>query len=61
MVALFLVARLVLATTVPLSGTVEDALGRPVAGAMVWLGDTITTHHGPEVLASGLTDEKGAF
>jgi hypothetical protein len=28
---------------------------------MVWLGDTIATHHGPEVLASGLTDEKGAF
>src|SRR5262245_44419818 len=46
---------------VPLSGTVEDAAGRPVAGATVWLGDTVATRKGPEVLASAETDAHGHF
>ncbi len=55
------VAWLALGMTVPLSGTVEDAAGRPVAGATVWLGDTIATRQGPEVLAIGETDDRGHF
>lgn len=55
------VAWIVLGMTVPLSGTVKDADGRPVAGATVWLGDTIATWKGPEVLATAETDEAGRF
>ncbi len=52
---------LALVMTVPLSGTVEDAAGRPVAGATVWLGDTIATRKGPEVLSTAETDDQGRF
>ncbi len=55
------VAWLAMGMTVPLSGTVEDAAGRPVAGATVWLGDTIATRQGPEVLATAGTDDRGRF
>lgn len=55
------VTLIALGMTVPLSGTVVDADGRPVAGAAVWLGDTIATRHGPEVLAAGETDDRGRF
>ena len=55
------VAWLALGLTVPLSGTVVDGAGRPVAGATVWLGDTIATRQGPEVLATAATDELGSF
>jgi hypothetical protein len=55
------VAWVALGMTVPLSGTVEDARGRPVAGATVWLGDTAATRKGPEVLASTETDARGHF
>jgi hypothetical protein len=55
------VAWLALGMTVPLSGKVEDAAGRPVAGATVWLGDTIATRQGPEVLATTQTDDRGRF
>lgn len=61
MVTLVSVAWLAIGMTVPLTGTVEDADGRPVAGATVWLGDTYTTRKGPEVLATAETDEKGVF
>jgi len=54
-------AWLALGMTVPLSGTVEDAAGRPVAGATVWLGDTVANRAGPEVLATAETDERGRF
>lgn len=47
--------------TVPLAGTVEDSAGRPVAGATVWLGDTVATNKGPEVLAKAETDAQGRF
>ena len=47
--------------TVPLSGTVVDAGGHQVAGASVWLGDTIANRQGPEVLASAQTDDRGRF
>ena len=50
-----------LGMTVPLSGMVEDAAGRPVAGATVWLGDTVATRQGPEVLATAETDDRGHF
>ena len=50
-------AWLALGLTVPLSGTVVDAAGRPVEGATVWLGDTIATRQGPEVLATTDTDD----
>ncbi len=52
---------IVLGMTVPLSGTVVDADGRPVAGATVWLGDTHWGRHGPEVLATAQTDDRGHF
>ena len=55
------VAWLALGMTVPLSGTVVDAAGRPVAGATVWLGDTIATDKGPEVLAIGRDRRSGPF
>jgi hypothetical protein len=55
------VAWLALGMTVPLSGTVVDAAGQPVAGATVWLGDTIATRQGPEVLATAETDDRGNF
>ncbi len=61
MVTLVSVAWLAIGMTVPLSGTVEDADGKPVAGATVWLGDTIATRKGPDVLATAETDEKGVF
>jgi len=61
MTLLIPVAWIALGTMVPLSGTVEDAAGRPVAGATVWLGDTIATHQGPEVLATAETDDRGRF
>ena len=54
-------AWLVIGLTVPLSGTVRDASGRPVAGATVWLGDTFSKREGPEVLATGKTDHQGRF
>ncbi len=54
-------AWIALGITVPLSGTVEDANGRPVAGATVWLGDTIATHTRPEAIALAETDEAGRF
>ena len=47
--------------TVPLSGTVVDAEGHPVAGATVWLGDTFGPRRGPEVLAATTTDDRGRF
>lgn len=46
---------------IPLTGTVEDRTGRPVAGAVVWLGDTNATRDGPQVLATGITDSRGRF
>ena len=52
---------LVMGMTVPLSGTVVDADGHPVAGATVWLGDTFATRKGPEVLATAETDDRGRF
>ena len=55
------VAWIALGMTVPLTGTVEDSAGRPVAGATVWLGDTGATRKGPQVLASGETDARGHF
>ncbi len=61
MVTLIHVAWLAVGTIVPLSGTVVDAAGRPVAGASVWLGDTIATNKGPEVLSSAVTDDRGHF
>ena len=54
-------AWLALGMTVPLSGTVVDAAGQPVAGATVWLGDPIATQQGPEVLATTETDDQGRF
>ena len=54
-------AWLALGMSVPLSGTVEDASGKPVAGATVWLGDTVATREGPQVIASAETDEQGRF
>ena len=50
-----------MAGTIPLSGTVVDVGGQPVAGASVWLGDTNATNKGPEVLASGQADAQGRF
>ena len=47
--------------TVPLSGTVVDAGGRPVAGASVWLSDTIPNRQGVNVLAAAETDPQGRF
>ena len=61
MVTLVSVAWLAIGMTVPLTGTVEDAAGRPVARASVWLGDTNAVWKGPEVLATAETDEKGVF
>ena len=61
MALLFPMAWLALGVTVPLAGTVVDAAGRPVAGATVWLGDTIATRQGPEVLATAETDAQGRF
>lgn len=61
MAMLIPVAWLALGMTVPLSGTVVDADGRPVAGATVWLGDTIATRQGPEVLATAEADDRGHF
>lgn len=61
MATLVFVAWLAIGMTIPLSGTVEDADGRPVAGATVWLGDTYAIREGSEVLATAETDEKGAF
>jgi hypothetical protein len=61
MALLMPMAYLVLGMTVPLAGTVVDAAGRPVAGATVWLGDTIANRQGPEVLATGATDDHGRF
>ncbi len=52
---------LAMGMTVPLNGTVVDSAGRPVAGATVWLGDTIATRPGPEVLATARTDDRGRF
>ena len=52
---------LALGATVPLVGSVADADGRPVAGATVWLGDTMATRKGPEVLATAETDDRGRF
>ncbi len=54
-------AWLALGMTVPLTGTVVDGQGRPVAGASVWLADTIATREGPDVLAGAETDEQGRF
>ncbi|MDR3621780.1 MAG: hypothetical protein P4L85_20675 [Paludisphaera borealis] len=48
-------------------GNADPAVGngrgrrRPVAGATVWLGDTIATRKGPDVLATAETDENGRF
>lgn len=50
-----------LGMSVPLSGTVEDGAGKPVAGAIVWLGDTNATRKGPEVIARAETDDQGRF
>ncbi|APW59122.1 carboxypeptidase-like regulatory domain-containing protein [Paludisphaera borealis] len=61
MAMLISLACVALGMTIPLSGTVEDAAGRPVAGATVWLGDTIATRKGSEVLATAKTDENGRF
>ncbi len=61
MALLTCVAWLALGTTIPLSGKVEDAAGRPVSGATVWLGDTIATNKGPDVLATAKTDDQGRF
>lgn len=61
MAILIPVAWLALGVTVPLSGMVVDAADRPVAGATVWLGDTIATRQGPEVLATAETDDRGHF
>ena len=52
---------LAMGMTVPLNGTVVDSDGRPVAGATVWLGDTIATREVPEVLATAQTDDRGRF
>ena len=54
-------AWLALGMSVPLSGTVEDASGKPVAGATVWLGDTVATREGPKAIASVETDAQGRF
>ncbi len=54
-------AWLVLGWTTPMTGTVVDAEGRPVAGASVWLGDTFAKRAGPDLLASAETDEAGRF
>ncbi len=61
MTMLIAVACLAMGTTVPLSGTVEDAAGKPVAGAVIWLGDTIANRQGPETLATAKTDDQGRF
>ncbi len=61
MALLLPLAWLALGMTVPLSGKVEDAAGRPVAGATVWLGDTIGNRQGPEVNATTQTDDRGRF
>ena len=61
MATLVSVAWLAIGMTVPLTGTVEDADGKPVAGATVWLGDTAANIKGPELLGIAETDEKGAF
>jgi hypothetical protein len=61
MMTLLSVACLALGMTVPLTGTVVDSQGRPVAGAKVWLGDTHNDRKGPEVLAATQTDEQGHF
>ncbi len=61
MVMLIPGAWLAVVMTVPLSGTVVDSSGRTVAGATVWLGDTIATIQGPEVLATAETDDRGHF
>ncbi len=52
---------LVTGMTVPLTGTVVDAGGHPVAGASVWLGDTNAKRQGPEVLSAAETDDRGRF
>ena len=61
MAVLLCAAWLSLGATVPLTGTIQDPAGRPVAGARVWLGDTNATNKGPEVLATAKTDEQGRF
>jgi protocatechuate 3,4-dioxygenase beta subunit len=61
MMTLLSVACLALGMTVPLTGTVVDSQGKPVAGAKVWLGDTHDDRKGPEVLAATETDEQGHF
>ena len=50
-----------MAATVPLSGTVVDAEGHPMAGASVWLGDTHADHKGPQTIATAETDDEGRF
>jgi len=48
--------------SVPLAGTVEDAGGRPVARASVWLSDSYAREPGPgEILAEATTDAEGRF
>src|SRR5690242_16591123 len=61
MAMLLSMACLALGMTVPLSGTVEDGAGRPVAGATVWLSGMAANRQGPEVLATAETDERGRF
>jgi hypothetical protein len=47
--------------TVPLTGTVVDAGGHPVAGASVWLGGTYGTRQGLALLGTARTDDRGRF
>ena len=61
MVLLLPMIWLAMGLTVPLTGTVVDAGGRPVAGATVWLADTEGDRQRPEVLATTQTDDRGRF
>ena len=47
--------------TVPLTGTVEDSVGKPVEGATVWLVDPYGKNPGTDVLAEVKTDAEGRF
>jgi protocatechuate 3,4-dioxygenase beta subunit len=61
MITSFSLVYLALGMMVPLTGTVVDSQGKPVAEAKVWLGDTHAARKGPEVLAATETDEQGHF